>query len=59
MVLDLASDASIERDVRAWLEHFRDSDVTPFTIPVDEPHTDEARALLACERLAAITPAVK
>ncbi|HEX6276478.1 MAG TPA: glycoside hydrolase domain-containing protein [Polyangiaceae bacterium] len=44
VALDLASDASIERDVRAWLEHFRDSDVTPFTIPVDEPHTDEARA---------------
>jgi hypothetical protein len=44
VALDLSSDASIERDVRAWLEHFRGSEVTPFTIPVDEPRTDAARA---------------
>jgi hypothetical protein len=44
VALDLSSDASIERDTVAWLELFRDTDIVPFTIPVDEPSTDAARA---------------
>lgn len=38
------SDEAISRDVRAWLELFRDTGVTPFAIPVDEPRTDADRA---------------
>ncbi len=44
VAVDTSSDDAITRDVRAWLEIFRDSDVTPFAIPVDEPHTDADRA---------------
>ncbi len=38
------SDEAISRDVHAWLELFRETNVTPFVIPVDEPHTDAERA---------------
>lgn len=41
--VDTSSDAAIERDVRSWLELFRDTGVTPFVIPVDEPRTEAAR----------------
>jgi hypothetical protein len=47
VAIDTSSDESIERDVHAWLEFFRDSAVTPFAIPVDEPHTDAERARAA------------
>jgi hypothetical protein len=43
VAIDITSDAAIERDVRRWLELFEGSGVTPFAIPIDEPHTDEAR----------------
>ncbi len=35
--IDTTSDDTIARDIRAWLELFRGSGVTPFAIPVDEP----------------------
>jgi hypothetical protein len=46
VAVDISSDEAIARDVRMWLELFRDSDVVPFAIPVDEPRTeaDKARA---------------
>jgi hypothetical protein len=46
VALDISSDDAIARDVGRWLEIFRDSDVVPFAIPVDEPRTqaDKARA---------------
>lgn len=44
VAIDTATDATIERDVRRWLELFRGSSVTPFAIPVDEPRTPTARA---------------
>jgi hypothetical protein len=37
--VDISSEATIERDVRAWLALFEGSGVTPFTIPIDEPRT--------------------
>lgn len=43
VALDISSDEAIERDVRRWLELFEGSPVTPFAIPIDEPHTNEAR----------------
>jgi hypothetical protein len=43
VAVDKASDEAIARDTRAWLELFRDMDVTPFVIPVDEPRTDAER----------------
>lgn len=43
VAIDSSSDAAIERDVQSWLEAFRGSGVTPFTIPIDEPRTEEAR----------------
>jgi hypothetical protein len=39
VALDTSSDAAIERDTRAFTTWFRDTGITPFTIPVDEPHT--------------------
>jgi hypothetical protein len=42
--VDTTNDETITRDVRTWLEHFRDTHVTPFAIPVDEPRTDADRA---------------
>jgi hypothetical protein len=44
VAVDETSDDSISRDVRTWLELFRDTGVTPFVIPVDEPRTDADRA---------------
>ncbi|HVY29708.1 MAG TPA: glycoside hydrolase domain-containing protein [Polyangiaceae bacterium] len=44
VAVDTATDATIERDVKRWLELFRGSTVTPFAIPVDEPRTPAARA---------------
>jgi hypothetical protein len=46
VALDLSSDAAIANDVRRWLELFEGSQVTPFTIPVDEPatHAEKQRA---------------
>jgi hypothetical protein len=43
VAVDTSSDESIERDVHRWLKLFGGTGVTPFTIPVDEPRTDEAR----------------
>lgn len=43
VAIDISSDQAIERDVRRWLELFRGTAITPFAIPVDEPHTTEAR----------------
>ena len=43
VAIDTSSDQAIEHDVQRWLELFRGSGVTPFAIPVDEPHTTEAR----------------
>jgi hypothetical protein len=40
VAVDTSSDASITRDVQRWLTLFRGSAVTPFAIPVDEPHSD-------------------
>jgi hypothetical protein len=42
--VETTSDETIARDVRTWLELFRDIDVTPFAIPVDEPRNDSERA---------------
>ena len=44
VAVDTSSDDAIARDVRVWLELFRDTGVTPFAIPVDEPRTDADRA---------------
>jgi hypothetical protein len=44
VAVDTSSDEAIERDTRAWLALFAGSDVTPFTIPVDEPHDEASRA---------------
>jgi hypothetical protein len=43
VAVDTSSDQAIEHDVQRWLELFHGSSVTPFAIPVDEPHTTEAR----------------
>jgi hypothetical protein len=43
VAIDTSSDTAMERDVRSWLELFRDSDVTPFVIPVDEPRNEGER----------------
>ena len=43
VAIDISSDAAIERDVHAWLELFRDSPVTPFAIPVDEPRSTASK----------------
>jgi hypothetical protein len=43
VAIDTSSDEAIERDVQRWLALFRGSAVTPFAIPIDEPHTSEAR----------------
>jgi len=43
VALDLTSDETITRDVKAWLERFKGTGVTPFVIPIDEPRTDAAR----------------
>jgi len=39
VAVDISSDEAIAADVRSWLELFRDSNVTPFAIPVDEPRS--------------------
>jgi hypothetical protein len=39
VALDTSSDDAIARDTRAFTTWFRGTGVTPFTIPVDEPHT--------------------
>jgi hypothetical protein len=44
VAIDTSSDEAIESDVRRWLDLFRGTGVTPFAIPVDEPHTDRQRA---------------
>lgn len=43
VAVDTSSDAAIARDTQAWLERFRGTGVTPFTIPVDEPRTPAQR----------------
>ena len=43
VAVDTSSDEAIARDVRTWLGIFRDTGVTPFTIPVDEPRTEADR----------------
>lgn len=56
VAIDISSEASIAADVRRWLELFRDTDVTPFAIPVDEPHSlrekERARDIAAAMRRA-------
>lgn len=42
--IDTTSDETIAADVRQWLALFAGTGVTPFAIPVDEPHTDADRA---------------
>ncbi len=37
--VDTSTEETIEHDVKLWLEYFKDLDVTPFMIPVDEPAT--------------------
>jgi hypothetical protein len=44
VAVDTSSDAAIARDTRAFLAAFRGTGVTPFAIPVDEPHTPKERA---------------
>ncbi len=39
VAVDTSSDEAIARDTRAFIEEFRGTGVTPFTIPVDEPKT--------------------
>jgi hypothetical protein len=41
--VDISSEESIARDVRTWLDFFRGTGVTPFTIPIDEPRTPEQK----------------
>ena len=41
---DSGSDAAATADVKAWLTLFAGLPQIPFAIPVDEPHTKEARA---------------
>lgn len=43
VAIDASTDESIDRDVKRWLELFRDSSVIPFAIPIDEPHTAEQK----------------
>ena len=43
VAIDSTSDEAIERDVHRWLDLFRDTGVTPFCVPVDEPRSDEAK----------------
>jgi len=43
VAVDTSSDDAIARDVRTWLELFRNSGVTPFAIPVDEPRNPAER----------------
>lgn len=53
VAIDIASDAAIASDVREWLELFRDSGVTPFAIPIDEPRSlaDKQRARRIAEQI--------
>lgn len=44
VAVDTASDAAIAADTRRWVGLFRGTGVTPFAIPVDEPHTTAERA---------------
>ena len=39
VAVDTSSDDAIARDTRAFIDAFRGTGVTPFTIPVDEPKT--------------------
>lgn len=41
--IDTSSEASIHADVQRWLELFEGSNVIPFAIPIDEPHTPAER----------------
>ena len=43
VAVDLSSDERTAADVRRWLLLFAGSSVTPFTIPVDEPRSDEQK----------------
>jgi hypothetical protein len=42
--LDISTDERLRADVAEWLRLFEGSPVRPFAIPIDEPHTAEARA---------------
>jgi hypothetical protein len=44
VAVDTSSDENIARDVRAWLELFRGTGVTPFAIPVDEPKSSAEKS---------------
>lgn len=39
VAVDTSSDETIARDTRAFIEEFRGTGITPFTIPIDEPKT--------------------
>lgn len=43
VAIDTTSDGAIASDVAAWRSLFRGTGVTPFAIPVDEPHTPAER----------------
>jgi hypothetical protein len=43
VAIDTRSDESIAESVRRWLDLFHGTKVTPFAIPVDEPHTAEEK----------------
>ncbi len=44
VAIDTTSDEAIAADVRRWLGLFAGTGVTPFAIPVDEPHTSAEKA---------------
>jgi hypothetical protein len=44
VAVDTTSDVTIDADVRRWLALFAGTGVTPFAIPVDEPHSPAERA---------------
>jgi hypothetical protein len=44
VAIDTTNDATIAADVRRWRTLFEGTGVTPFAIPVDEPHTESERA---------------
>jgi hypothetical protein len=44
VAIDTDSDDTIAADVRQWLARFAGTGVTPFAIPVDEPHTPAEKA---------------
>lgn len=44
VALDTTTDDAIERDTRAFVAWFAGTGITPFAIPIDEPHSAEQKA---------------